>query len=84
MRIERDVKLDYFDVFFRPKRSTIASRKDVSLERSYTFRHSNVPYSGVPIMAANMDGVGTFAMADALHARGLFTVLNKSYTLSVS
>lgn len=80
MRIERDVKLDYSDVLFRPKRSTMGSRSEVELNRTYTFRNSLKPYSGVPVMAANMDGVGTFAMAEQLTELGLFTTLVKSYT----
>lgn len=80
MRIERDVKLDYSDVLFRPKRSTMGSRSEVDLNRAYTFRNSLKPYSGIPIMAANMDGVGTFAMAERLSELGLFTTLVKSYT----
>ena len=79
MRIERDVKLDYGDVLFRPKRSEIGSRKDVDLHRTYTFRNSGKTYSGVPIMAANMDGVGTFEMALPLAKKGMFTCLAKSY-----
>ena len=82
MRIERDVKLDYSDVLFRPKRSTMGSRSEVELNRTYTFRNSLKPYSGVPVMAANMDGVGTFAMAEQLTELGLFTTLVKSYTPS--
>jgi GMP reductase len=58
MRIENEVKLDFSDVLIRPKRSTLASRKEVDLTRNYTFRHSKYAYNGVPIMAANMDGVG--------------------------
>lgn len=80
MRIERDIKLDYCDVLFRPKRSTMGSRKDVSLERTYTFRNSKHTYTGLPIMAANMDGVGTTSMAATLSKHDLFTVLNKSYS----
>ena len=80
MRIERDVKLDYSDVLFRPKRSTMSSRSEVDLNRTYTFRNSQKPYLGIPIMAANMDGVGTFAMAEQLCELGLFTTLVKSYT----
>jgi len=79
MRIERDIKLDYCDVLFRPKRSTMGSRKNVSLERTYTFRNSKHTYTGLPIMAANMDGVGTTSMATTLSKFDLFTVLNKSY-----
>ena len=58
MRIEEDIKLDYADVLFRPKRSTLHSRKDVELKRTYTFKYSNHQWSGIPIIAANMDGVG--------------------------
>ena len=79
MRIEDDIKLDYSDVLFRPKRSEIGSRKEVSLLREYTFKNSGAKYRGVPIIAANMDGVGTFEMADTLHEVGLFTCLAKSY-----
>ena len=81
MRIETEPKLDFSDVLIRPKRSTIASREEVDLRRSFTFRHGNCnEYSGIPIMAANMDGVGTLAMADALESLGLFTVLTKDHT----
>ena len=83
MRIEDDSKLDYKDVLIRPKRSTLGSRKDVELEREFTFRNYSSPnqehYRGIPIMASNMDGVGTFEMADALAALGLFTCLVKNY-----
>jgi len=95
MRIENEVLLDYSDVLIRPKRSTLKSRSDVSLERSYTFRnYVSSPnetmnevfdrhysqYKGVPIMAANMDGVGTFKMADVLSSQGIFTCLVKTYS----
>ena len=79
MRIESDLKLDYSDVLLRPKRSTLGSRKDVSVERTYKFRNSKQTYTGVPIMAANMDGVATFEMADKLASMGLFTCLVKTY-----
>jgi GMP reductase len=90
MRIETEVKLDYSDVLIRPKRSTLGSRKEVDLFRTFTFRNhepdfpQNVEYHhyrGVPIMAANMDGVGTFEMADTLAKDGLFTCLVKTYTV---
>lgn len=83
MRIEDDSKLDYKDVLIRPKRSTLGSRKEVSLERKFSFRNytgcSVDDYCGIPIMASNMDGVGTFAMADTLAELGLFTCLVKNY-----
>lgn len=79
MRIERDVKLDYSDVLFRPKRSIMGSRSEVELNRTYTFRNSKQTYTGIPIIAANMDGVGTFDMGVTLSKQGLFTCLAKSY-----
>ena len=79
MRIEEDIKLDFKDVLFRPKRSTLSSRKEVDLERKFTFKHSQKVYNGIPIMAANMDGVGTLAMAEEISRHKLFTCLTKSY-----
>ena len=81
MRIEEDMKLDYKDVLIRPKRSTLGQRKEVDLERGFTFRNYKGPtsrcsrhYRGMPIMASNMDGVGTFEMADKL-AEGRYLYL---------
>src|SRR6056300_937129 len=92
MRIEEDLKLDYKDVLIRPKRSTLGSRKEVDLNRRYTFRnyepafeHENWRdwhYNGIPIMASNMDGVGTFAMADKLAEAKIFTCLVKTYSVN--
>jgi GMP reductase len=79
MRIEEDIKLDFRDVLIRPKRSTLASRREVELKRNYVFKHSKFEWSGVPIMAANMDGVGTLRMAEALYEHRMFTCLTKSY-----
>jgi len=81
MRIEEDMKLDYKDVLIRPKRSTLKSRSQVRLERKFQFRHSKHDYEGVPIMASNMDGVGTFEMADKLAEGGIFTCLVKTYSV---
>lgn len=86
MRIENEVKLDYKDVLIRPKRSTLGSRSEVNLERYFVFRNykpqfrENCDYLGIPIMAANMDGVGTFEMADTLARQKLFTCLVKTYS----
>ena len=77
MRIEPEILLDFEDVLIRPKRSTLTSRKDVDLRREYTFKHSGRAWRGVPIMAANMDGVGTVKMAESLQNYELFTCLTK-------
>jgi GMP reductase len=79
MRIEDEVKLDFKDVLIRPKRSTLSSRKEVNLTRTYKFKHSKAEWTGVPIMAANMDGVGTIGMAKALYEHQMFTCLVKNY-----
>ena len=81
MRIDQDIKLDYSDVLIRPKRSTLKSRSQVRLERKFKFRNSRHEYEGIPIMAANMDGVGTFEMADELAQQNIFTCLVKTYSL---
>ncbi len=80
MRIETDIKLGFKDVMFRPKRSTLKSRSQVDLNRTFRFRHTGREWSGIPVMAANMDTVGTFEMAAALAGRGLFTAVHKHYT----
>jgi len=90
MRIEQDPKLDYSNVLIRPKRSTLGSRQQVELERQFSFRnyepafeHKNwedYHYRGIPVMASNMDGVGTMAVAEKLASIGLFTCLVKTYS----
>lgn len=78
--IEDGTKLDFKDVLIRPKRSNLESRSQVSLTRTYKFRSSGQEYRGVPIIASNMDTVGTFEMAIALHEHCLFTTIHKHYT----
>ncbi|XP_007442908.1 GMP reductase 2 isoform X1 [Python bivittatus] len=80
-RIDTDIKLDFKDVLLKPKRSTLKSRSEVDLMRSFTFRNSKQTYTGIPIIAANMDTVGTFEMAKVLCKFSLFTAIHKHYTL---
>ena len=80
MRIEQDIKLDYKDVLFKPKRSKLESRRDVDLTRTFKFHYGN-EWTGVPVMASNMDGVGTFAMAKVLQDHKMITVMRKHYTV---
>ncbi len=68
MHIDHEIKLDFKDVLIRPKRSALPSRAEVDITRKFSFKHSDDSYSGVPIIAANMDTVGTFEMARALRA----------------
>lgn len=81
MRIEYDVKLDFRDVLIRPKRSVLKTRADVSLDRDFTFKHTQTTWHGVPIIASNMDHTGTLEMALALSEHHLMTALDKFITL---
>ena len=81
MRIEEEIKLDYTDVLFRPKRSTLSSRKDVNLKRTYKFKYSNNEWSGIPIMAANMDGVGELGIAEKMSEFDMITCLTKQHDI---
>ena len=79
MRIEDDIKLDYSDVLIRPKRSTLTSRYDVDMTRTYRFVHSREEWTGIPIMAANMDTVGTPDMHEALSEYDMITCPARHY-----
>nr|NP_001134436.1 GMP reductase [Salmo salar]ACI67501.1 GMP reductase [Salmo salar] len=81
MRIESEIKLDFKDVLIRPKRSTLVSRSDVSLERTYTFKHSGRSWTGVPIVASNMDTTGTIETSQVLSSFGMGTTLHKHIPL---
>src|SRR5436190_1253203 len=81
MRIENEVKLDFKDVLIRPKRSTLSTRSNVDVSREFRFRHAQVDYHGVPIIAANMDTTGTIEMARALDSFQLSTALHKHYSI---
>jgi GMP reductase len=80
MLVENKILLDFNDVLIRPQRSLIASRSEVELHRIFKFKHSGREWRGIPIMAANMDGVGTVNMATALQLHDLFTCLTKDTT----
>jgi len=81
MHVENEIKLGFKDVMIRPKRSTLKSRSQVSLERTFTFRHSKRTWTGVPIIAANMDTVGTFEAALVLAEHKMLTAVHKHYTV---
>ena len=76
MKILEETKLDYSDVLIRPKRSVLESRKDVDLNRTFTFKNG-LRWTGVPIVAANMDTTGTIAMGKSLARHNMITCLSK-------
>jgi len=81
MRLDNEVKLDYKDVLLKPKRSTLSSRRDVEMTRSFTFRNSGETYECCPIIASNMDGVGTFSMAKVIQEYKMLTTITKTTTI---
>ena len=80
MHLDTEIKLNYDDVLLKPKRSTLSSRKNVDMTRTFTFRNSKESYTCCPIVASNMDGVGTFSMAKVLQEYKMMTVITKSTT----
>ena len=81
MRIEDGIKLDFKDVLFKPKRSSLISRSDVMLTRKFHFKYCNKTWEGVPIIASNMDTVGTISMAKELYKFKMLTCLHKFYSI---
>ncbi|RAI35268.1 GMP reductase [Rhodoplanes serenus] len=79
MHIETDPKLDFKDVLIRPKRSTLSSRADVDVTRSFRFVHTGREWTGFPLIASNMDTVGTFSVARAFAPFGAMVALHKHY-----
>lgn len=65
--IQDSPKLDYSDVLIVPQFSDIDSRKKVDIDYN-------------PVIASNMDGVGTFEMAKELAKYGALTAVVKHYT----
>ncbi len=77
MKIENDIKLDFSDVLFRPKRSTLSSRSEVNLERTFVFKHSKQKWTGIPIISSNMDTVSSIDMFKSLSKNKCITCFHK-------
>ena len=80
MKIDNNPKLDFNNVLIRPKRTTLNSRSEVDLSREFIFPHSKKTWKGVPIVAANMDTIGTFPVYNVLSTFNTITCLNKFIT----
>ncbi len=81
MKIEEDIKLDFSDVLIRPKRSILYSRSEVDLTRTINFPNSKQTWNGVPIIAANMDTIGTYSVYKILSNYKIITAFHKFYKL---
>ena len=80
MHIEKEVKYDFSDVLIKPKRSYYTSRKEVDLERKFKFKWSELTWKGIPVVASNMDTVGTIGSAKVLSKYNTLTCLHKFHT----
>lgn len=81
VKIDSTQKLDFHNVLITPKRSTLNSRKEVNLERTFTFSHDQT-WTGVPIMCANMASTGTIEMYKELSKYKMLTCFHKFYNFN--
>ena len=76
-QIKDTVELDFCDVLFRPKRTTLNSRSEADIIREYKFKYYPNTIKSCGIMAANMATTGTFEMNDVLQKYKAITCLHK-------
>lgn len=81
MFIEEGIKLDFCDVLIRPKRSNAPSRKAIELVRTFKMPHTGNMFECLPLVAANLDTVGTMPMAKSLANFKACTALHKFHSL---
>lgn len=81
VKVEPGRKLDFSDVLIRPRPSTLSSRRDVDIKRQFNFPHSGATWAGFPIVASNMDAIGTLPMAKALSEYDALTAVSKYYAV---
>ena len=80
MHIDNEIKYDFSDVLIKPKRSYYTSRKEVDLEREFRFKWSKKIWKGIPLVASNMDTVGTVDTAKVLSKYNILTCLHKFHS----
>jgi len=79
-KIEEEIKLDFADVLFKPSASSMSSRSEVDLTRTFTFLNSKKTWTGVPVVSSNMDTTGTFEIAAVLSKHKCLTAMHKFYS----
>ncbi len=80
-KLDNEIKLDYSDVLIRPKKTSLSSRSEVDLEKTFYFTKSNQSWTGIPIIASNMDIIGTYEVYKILSKYKIITALHKFHTL---
>ena len=81
-QIKDTTELDFCDVLFKPKRTTLNSRSEANVIREYKFKYYPHTINSCGIMAANMATTGTFAINDVLQKFQAITCLHKHYDFS--
>jgi GMP reductase len=79
-KIINESKLDFDDVLIVPQRSTLTSRSEINLERTFYFYHSPRKWTGVPIVCANMSFC-SFDMSKALAKHKMVACLHKYHSI---
>ena len=80
-KIMNETKLDFDDVLIVPQRSTLNSRSEINLYRTFNFYHSPRVWSGIPIMCANMSFC-SFDMARRLAEHRMIACLHKYHSVN--
>ena len=72
-------KLDFKDVLIVPNKTSIKSRKDVSLTRTIHFNNNNISWTGTPIISSNMDTVSDLNSFNVLRQYDYITCFPKHF-----
>lgn len=81
MVIFEDTQLDFSDVLIKPRRSTLSSRKDANIVRTYKFKWCPYEISGTGIVQSNMGTIGNFEVSKKMLKSGLFACLHKHHDI---
>ena len=81
-QIRDSIELDFCDVLFQPKRTTLNSRKEADVIREYKFKYYPKTINSCGIVAANMATTGTFEINNVLQKFQAITCLHKHYDFS--
>ena len=74
--ISNERKLAFSDVYLVPQFSSINSRRSVNVTEEFTFKNGH-SWEGTPIIASNMDYIGTLEMASSLQNFKICTAVSK-------
>ncbi|MBE6454335.1 MAG: GMP reductase [Alphaproteobacteria bacterium] len=78
-QIKDSTELDFCDVLFMPKRTTLNSRSEADVIKEYKFKYYPHTLKTCGIMAANMATTGTFEINNVLQKYQAITCLHKHY-----